>query len=60
MRAPRKIYLVISKNSKGPVLGALNAAHEKKSDAQKVADDLNSVKEDGCTDWRVETYVKGD
>ena len=56
MRSPRKVYAVISKKAKRgePEL------YNKRPRALRERDNNNATELLGVSDWRVETYVKGD
>lgn len=59
MRCPRKIYLVISRTAKDALQLDFDAFDTHK-EAQQEANSRNFDEWCGATDWRVETFVKGD
>ena len=62
MRAPRKLYLVISRKAQDDLLvdDGVWAVFEKRQLADLDVELANSTAACCVTDWRVETYVKGD
>lgn len=58
MRCPRKLYVVVSRKSRAD-LDVLDIEFSRKS-AELEAKRRNDFVADGATDWRVETFCKGD
>lgn len=61
MRAPKKLYIVVSRSRESP-LGGVHTCWVSAKAAMAVARHRNEEPRDdgGIADWRVETYVKGD
>lgn len=58
MKAPKKLYLVISRKLKDDA--DENDICFSRKEANNIAKERNEAKQDSVDDWRVETYVKGD
>jgi len=58
MRAPRKMYLLISRKAKGDPKSS--DVHMSFKAAKEMAAHWNKQKRGGADDWKPETYVKGD